>query len=376
MAPPISEFRAFVRVEGRGGTIPQAHAIRSHFEQIGNVLDVYNPPRSQDTSYVSFSAQEELEAALTETTQVIEGLVCTVQRALPRGSLPTGGASAMGSSAPASQSSDRVYVAGLLESVTEDALRNYFSHFGMVIDVYMPMDRQTGMRKPFAFITMSSPEEVTSILEQPGHAMHDGHTFDCMMADPRGSKGGGKGGGKGGDMDGFAMQHPQFQYGSPKGGYMQAPLAAYGGVSYARSQNGSSHSPFGSGVGHFNSGGQKSSGGKGWQAPSVAEAGPGPIQGVPGLYRLFVFGMAEGLNADMLRGHFARHGEITDIYCPPLKPDVAYITFESEAQLQDAEINSGLRIAGFWVEGVKRAEAREKGKSKGKGKGKGKQGPY
>lgn len=255
------------------------------------------------------------------------------------------------------------------ESVTEDALRNYFSHFGMVNDVYIPFDRQTGMRKPFAFVTMSTPEEVSSILEQPDHALHDGHKFDVMMADPRGS---GKGGGKSGGMGGFATQQAPFHYASPKGGYAQAPAVAYGGVSYARSASGSSHGPSGSGFGQFDGGGWKSSGGKG-QPLSAGAAAAGPVQGVPGNHRLFVFGMPEGLNADMLRGHFARHGEINDIYCPPNKPGNAYITFQSEAEVQDAEINSGLRIAGVWVEGMKRAEARQdKGKSKGKGKGKSK----
>merc|ERR1719183_3065948 len=58
-------------------------------------------------------------------------------------------------------------------------------------------------------------------------------------------------------------------------------------------------------------------------------APPNPTQGVSGAHRLFVYGMPEGLNADMLRGHFARHGEILDIYNPNYKPDIAYITFTS-----------------------------------------------
>eukprot|EP00971_Amphidinium_carterae_P270582 5368862-Amphidinium_carterae.1 len=36
-----------------------------------------------------------------------------------------------------------------------------------------------------------------------------------------------------------------------------------------------------------------------------------------------------GLNADMMRGHFARHGEILDIYVPPRHPEIAYITFST-----------------------------------------------
>merc|ERR1719336_2105741 len=93
-------------------------------------------------------------------------------------------------------------------------------------------------------------------------------------------------------------------------------------------------------------------------------------QGVPGQNRLFVFGMPEGLNADMLRGHFARHGELLDIYVPARTPDIAFITFSAAEELQDALLNSGLRIAGFTIKGMKEAEQREKGApAKGGGKG-------
>lgn len=101
--------------------------------------------------------------------------------------------------------------------------------------------------------------------------------------------------------------------------------------------------------------------------------GAGPKQGVPGENRIFVLGMPDGLNADMLRGHFARHGEIFDIYIPPRTPDLAYITFANELQVQDALLNSGVFIAGYTVKEVKIAEARGQ---KGYGKGSVRGGPY
>merc|ERR1712087_841497 len=86
-------------------------------------------------------------------------------------------------------------------------------------------------------------------------------------------------------------------------------------------------------------------------------------QGVPGDHRLYIFGMPQGLNGDHLRGHFARHGEILDIYVPPRKPDNAYITFETEAELNDALLNSGMRIAGMTVQGMKKPDNARKGRS-------------
>merc|ERR1719468_162131 len=85
-----------------------------------------------------------------------------------------------------------------------------------------------------------------------------------------------------------------------------------------------------------------------------APMGPNsPKQGIPGDHRLYIFGIPPGLNADHLRGHFARHGEILDVHVPPRKPDNAYITFSDADELMDALANSGVRIAGFTVQGMK-----------------------
>merc|ERR1719512_398374 len=81
-------------------------------------------------------------------------------------------------------------------------------------------------------------------------------------------------------------------------------------------------------------------------------------QGIPGDHRLYIYGMPVGLNADMLRGHFARHGEILDVHVPPKKPDNAYITFSAPEEVLDALANSGNRIAGFTVQGMKRRPSR------------------
>lgn len=336
MVPAPSEFRAFVRVEERGGIIPEAQEIRSHFEYFGTIVDVYNPASAKDTSYVSFSTQEELEACLIESQQAVCSLACSVQRAQARG-----GGSAAGRSAPsAGRSPDRIYVTGLAETVTEESLRSYFSNFGMVNDVYMPMDRHTGVKKPFAFVTMSSQGEVSAVLDMATHSTLDG-PISCSAAEAR-DKGGGKGFEKGfGGKSGYA---PVQSYGHALSQPRHSP------ISYAKGQ------AKGKGAGYYAAAG----GGR----PIVPNAGP--AQGIPGEARLFVFGMPDGLNADMLRGHFARHGEINDIYIPTGKTDIAYITFSAEAELQDALLNSGMGIAGYWVQGVKRAEARG---AKGKGKG-------
>lgn len=349
--PQVSPHRAFVRVEGRGDA-PQAQAVWDHFEHYGVVTDVYNPTSSPDTSYVSFSLAEELEAALAETPTVIAGVTCSVQRALPRGeSSYSPGPIASSTAAP-----DRVYVTGLVESCTEDSLRSYFSTYGDVQDVYIPIDRISGERKPFAFVSMTSPLEVESIIREPTHCTLDGHKINCDVAAPRGAE---KSSGKGGGYHGPALSHGgEFGYHGPISSssvYRHTSVGPY--ISAATDSR-----SYGKGL-------YGSSGIRPVRAPPVAMSTPAvakPSQGVPGDNRIFVFGMPDGLNADMLRGHFARHGDILDIYVPNNKPDIAYITFTSPDELEDALLHSGLRIAGYWVKGVKPAESKKGGSGKGR----------
>jgi len=52
----------------------------------------------------------------------------------------------------------RLYVTQLTPAVDEEILRVYFTYFGQVRDVYIPADYTTGLKKPFAFVTMFSAE--------------------------------------------------------------------------------------------------------------------------------------------------------------------------------------------------------------------------
>jgi nucleolin len=60
----------------------------------------------------------------------------------------------------ATEDARKLFVAGLPESITEDALREVFEATGgKVTDVSLPRDRATGRVRGFGFVTFSSPEE-------------------------------------------------------------------------------------------------------------------------------------------------------------------------------------------------------------------------
>jgi nucleolin len=63
----------------------------------------------------------------------------------------------------ATEDARKLFVAGLPESITEDALREVFEATGgKVTDVSLPRDRATGRVRGFGFVTFSSPEEAAT----------------------------------------------------------------------------------------------------------------------------------------------------------------------------------------------------------------------
>merc|ERR1719491_2687114 len=83
-----------------------------------------------------------------------------------------------GGAAPAAGGASRIYVTQLSDELDGDTLKAYFSYFGTVKDVYIPTDKVTGQKKPFAFVTMTSPEETDSVLSMPTHQVTEIHSVN------------------------------------------------------------------------------------------------------------------------------------------------------------------------------------------------------
>lgn len=389
----------------------------------------------------------------------------------------------------------RIYVVGAVQTIGEEALRAHFGQFGFVKDVYIPVDRASGLKKPFCFITMNTPEEQQRVLALPTHQLTEQISVNVTHAEPRGSKGDGKAGKGGGGHGDFSNGGGGFGYANGGGaaanfgggGFSDGPCGSIGNgvggggdlhsallgghvslagldaatlaacglgdlaaLDAAGRLGGGFHSFAGLGATTMAAGGLGSFGGLG--APTMATGGfndfaslnaatmaagglgnlaclaampamgmngggmnmmampamcpntgglnmnaggmnmnPGGLdasgmhadsiiavgsnagnlalgpcdgsapqiqQAATGDHRIIVSGMPDGLNADMLRGHFSRHGDLVDIYIPVRSPDMAYVAFANQLEMQDALVNSGLRIAGFHVKEISMAPSR------------------
>ena len=93
----------------------------------------------------------------------------------------------------------KLYVGNLAYRTSEEALREQFGQFGKVVDVYLPMDRETGRMRGFGFVEMGTEEEASAAIRGLDGAMVDGRQIRVNEAQARtGDGGGGGGGGRGG----------------------------------------------------------------------------------------------------------------------------------------------------------------------------------
>jgi RNA recognition motif-containing protein len=91
-----------------------------------------------------------------------------------------------------------VYVGNLSYQVTQDALTSVFAEYGTVKRVQVPVDRETGRLRGFAFVEMSTEAEETAAIEALDGAEWMGRDLKVNKAKPKEDRGGSYGGNRGG----------------------------------------------------------------------------------------------------------------------------------------------------------------------------------
>lgn len=62
-------------------------------------------------------------------------------------------------------SDSKLFVGNLAHSISQDELERMFAAHGAVIDVKVPVDRENGRPRGFAFVTMSTPEGAQAAIQ-------------------------------------------------------------------------------------------------------------------------------------------------------------------------------------------------------------------
>ena len=97
----------------------------------------------------------------------------------------------------------KLFVGNLSFNTTQNQLQDAFSQHGVVVEVALMLDRETGRSRGFAFVTMDTVESAQAAIQAMSGAQLDGRSLTVNEAKPkeerpRSGGGGGYGGGGGG----------------------------------------------------------------------------------------------------------------------------------------------------------------------------------
>jgi len=73
--------------------------------------------------------------------------------------------------------STRLYVGNLSPDITMESLDANFSSAGEIKEITMPTDRETGLPRGFAYVTMGSQQAATTAVAQLNGSMLDGRVI-------------------------------------------------------------------------------------------------------------------------------------------------------------------------------------------------------
>lgn len=68
-------------------------------------------------------------------------------------------------------SKKKVYVSNLNYSITKDELRDFFSQCGEVLDISIPVDRDSGRSRGFAFVEFADEQNIQAAMQLAGQEL-------------------------------------------------------------------------------------------------------------------------------------------------------------------------------------------------------------
>jgi RNA recognition motif-containing protein len=100
-----------------------------------------------------------------------------------------------------------IYVGNLSYEVREEDLKQIFSEYGTVKKAQLPIDRETGRVRGFAFVEMSSEAEEEAAINALDGAEWMGRRLKVNKAKPKEDRGGGRRDSRDGDGGGYSRRY-------------------------------------------------------------------------------------------------------------------------------------------------------------------------
>ncbi|GLT50149.1 hypothetical protein SLA2020_236560 [Shorea laevis] len=181
-------------------------AFRSHFENYGEITDLYMPKDQvskahRGIGFITFASAESVESLMTDTHE-LGGYTVVVDRAMPKeddfrpiGKMAQVGYGAFnpyfsaatryaalgaptlydhpgpvyGRGEPIEGMGKKIFVGRLPQEATTDDLHQYFGRFGRILDVYIPKDPNRTGHRGFGFVTFAED----GVADRVSHRSHE-----------------------------------------------------------------------------------------------------------------------------------------------------------------------------------------------------------
>ncbi len=162
-----------------------------------------------------------------------------------------------------------IFVGNLPFRAEREDVIQLFAPFGEVVNCSLPLERDTGRKRGFAFIEMADEAIESKAIDGLQGTELMGRPLRINKAEPRGS-GGSRRGGRGGNNGGYGGGG---YGGGNNGGYGGGNNGGYGGGGYGGGNNGGYGGGYGGGNnGSNSSNANKSSGAEGWEDRSYGNS--------------------------------------------------------------------------------------------------------
>ena len=138
------------------------------------------------SSFITYSTAAETDAAFEDRPHTIDTASIETKRATPREEMNKAG------SGSNSETHRKLFIGGLNYSTTDDALKEYFSKYGELVDCVVMKFRDTKRSRGFGFVTYATIEMVDECQNNRPHTI-DGTKVETKRATPRDDNGPGSG---------------------------------------------------------------------------------------------------------------------------------------------------------------------------------------
>jgi RNA recognition motif-containing protein len=147
-------------------------------------VEKVNLPTNKNTgqprgfAFVDMATNAELEAAIAALDgQQFEGRVLRVSKSVPKEQQEK----------KQDENIGKIYVGNLPFTATKDAVMNFFSEYAEIVELYLPMNPETGEARGFAFVTVKE-EDVDATIEKTSGLDFEGRALTVNKPLPPGKK--------------------------------------------------------------------------------------------------------------------------------------------------------------------------------------------